>query len=202
MIELGAGLGCYTSYLIDAGAQVVASYEGAHNVESITHGLVHQADLSTNLTAVAARTSADWVLCLEVAEHIPRQLEPTFLANLAAFARSGIILSWSESPFGNGHVNFRDPTYVERRLAGLGYVLQVQAAGGNGTRTLPSHVSCRGCTHDHSLWHSTLIVPILRVRSQTRRGSCEAQRRSLRGSARPRLSSALIATMPPARWRC
>ena len=61
------------------------------------------------------------MLCLEVAEHIPRPYEETFLANLHGHNRRGIVLSWSDNPGGNGHVNIRDNAWVVRRLEAMGY---------------------------------------------------------------------------------
>ncbi|KAK7004434.1 hypothetical protein BgiMline_005954, partial [Biomphalaria glabrata] len=37
----------------------------------------------------------DWVLSIEVGEHIPPQYEDTYLDNLARHAREGLILSWA-----------------------------------------------------------------------------------------------------------
>jgi hypothetical protein len=123
VLELGAGTGCYTSALLDAGVRVDAAYDGVANVHEVTGGLVQHADLTTNLMARAMRPS-DWVLCLEVAEHIPRHLEGTFLHNIGSLAERGLILSWSNSvKQGNGHVNPRPQEYVEYRLAASGFVL-------------------------------------------------------------------------------
>ena len=46
---------------------------------------------------------ADWVVSLEVGEHIPPSGEAAFLANIRAHARVGAVLSWSASP-GKFHV--------------------------------------------------------------------------------------------------
>ncbi|CAE8593794.1 unnamed protein product, partial [Polarella glacialis] len=47
----------------------------------------------------------DWVLCLEVGEHVPKQYADALLSNLKRHARHGLIMSWSEDWEGIGHVN-------------------------------------------------------------------------------------------------
>ena len=49
----------------------------------------------SDLTAELQLGAADWVLCLEVAEHIPRAFEERLLANLDSHNRRGIVMSWS-----------------------------------------------------------------------------------------------------------
>ena len=39
---------------------------------------------------------ADWVLCLEVAEHIPLEHEDTLINNLHQHNRIGIVVSWAQ----------------------------------------------------------------------------------------------------------
>ena len=61
---------------------------------------------------------------------MPRRLvlEPTHRSgNSARHNAKGLILSWSEHTGGLGHVNPRPASYVEQRLKGLGYVLNVTA---------------------------------------------------------------------------
>ena len=82
-----------------------------------TGGLVHTVDLTTRMTLAPA----DWILCLEVAEHIPKQHEETFLSNLHRHNRNGIVLSWSDNPGGNGHVNIRSNAWVIERFGRMGY---------------------------------------------------------------------------------
>jgi hypothetical protein len=55
-------------------------FDGAGNVEEVTGGFVRFADLSLPLQM----PRADWVVALEVGEHIPSAFEPTFVRNLHA----------------------------------------------------------------------------------------------------------------------
>ena len=59
----------------------------------------------------------DWVMCLEVLEHIPAQFEDVAVFNIATHARKGLLISWA--PPGQGgyhHVNERGHAYVEQRF--------------------------------------------------------------------------------------
>ena len=82
-----------------------------------TQGLVLTADLATNLTL----PEADWVLCLEVAEHVPPEFESTFLSNLNRHARKGVVLSWSSERRGLGHRNPQSEAYAIGRMQSLGF---------------------------------------------------------------------------------
>ena len=94
VLELGAGKGCYSAALRRTGLMTgVRAIDGAPGVAEMTGGLVHTADLTAELQLGAA----DWVLCLEVAEHIPRAFEERLLANLDSHNRRGIVMSWLAS---------------------------------------------------------------------------------------------------------
>lgn len=119
VLELGAGLGCYTYYLNQSGTFTsVSGYEGASNVNELTDGFVKQADLAeeSNLGQF------DWVICLEVAEHIPAEFEATFVANIIRPSPKGIVLSWAlpDQP-GSGHVNGKTNEYVISLMGSKGF---------------------------------------------------------------------------------
>ena len=66
----------------------------------------------------------DWVVSIEVAEHIPPQFESIYLDNLVRHAKEGVILSWARpGQLGLSHVNNRPIEYVKEqmRLRGLIY---------------------------------------------------------------------------------
>ena len=119
VLELGAGKGCYTSALRRAGIPVRA-YDGAPGIAELTGGLVHTADLTSDLTLQLGKKSADWVLCLEVGEHIPQKHEDVLLHNVLDTARKGVIISWSNND-GNGHVNRRPNEYVIEEMERRGF---------------------------------------------------------------------------------
>jgi len=64
----------------------------------------------------------DWILSLEVGEHIPQQFEHQFINNLHNNNKRGIILSWAvEGQGGQGHFNERNNTYIKHIFSNLGY---------------------------------------------------------------------------------
>ena len=109
LLELGAGTGCYTHYLYQSKVfDRIVAYEGAANVENF----VLQADLAQLQDYGGA--SFDWVVSLEVAEHIPPEYKATFVANILAPSPQGIILSWAiPNQVGTGHVNCRSKSNVD-----------------------------------------------------------------------------------------
>ena len=124
VIELGAGKGCYAATLRRLPPRrpgesriAVRAFDGAPNVVSVTGGLVQHADLVKPLRL----SPAEWVLCLETAEHIPREYESQLLENLDKLNTVGIVLSWSNNAGGNGHVNLRTNQWVVQRFAQMGY---------------------------------------------------------------------------------
>jgi hypothetical protein len=69
----------------------VVSVEGAINVAELTDALVSQADLTHEHNF----WHFDWAITLEVAEHIPKQFEDTFIRNIVSTLPKGIIISWA-----------------------------------------------------------------------------------------------------------
>ena len=119
VLELGAGLGCYTHYFNASGKlSRIAGYEGAANVNELTNGFIKHADL----TEEHDFGQFDWVISLEVAEHIPSEFEAIFVANLLKPSPKGIVLSWAlpDQP-GSGHVNGKTNEYVISLLKTKGY---------------------------------------------------------------------------------
>lgn len=72
-------------------------------------------------------TRWDWALSLEVAEHIPRELEANFVGNLDRHACRGLVLSWGNQA-GEGHVNLRPLAEVEALFAARGFRSDAAAA--------------------------------------------------------------------------
>lgn len=61
----------------------------------------------------------DWVINLEVAEHIPQQFEDALVSNIVRHAKEGIIMSWAFETDGVRHINLRSMEYVEQKMASL-----------------------------------------------------------------------------------
>jgi hypothetical protein len=101
--DVGAGSGKYSEWLNDTGLVTAYAFDGSPDVELVTKGRVLSADLGRPLNLWRR---FDWVLCLEVAEHVQPDLTPTFLGNLDAHAEHGVVLSWARpGDEGLGHMN-------------------------------------------------------------------------------------------------
>lgn len=118
VVDLGAGLGQFGHYFEtkNRGGRYMA-FDGALNVETFTGGLVFHADLTEPLYF-----PADWVLSLEVGEHIPKQYEQAYVSNLVQNAKVGLVLSWAvPRQGGHGHVNERPNDAVISQMSTLGF---------------------------------------------------------------------------------
>ena len=68
------------------------------------------------------RQTEDWVISLEVGEHISHEVEKQVVANLHAHNRKGLILSWAHlKQRGHGHVNCHSKEYLLQLFEELGY---------------------------------------------------------------------------------
>lgn len=105
--DFGAGDGYYAdtfSRMFDTYA-----FDGNPYAEGNSGGLVKTMDLSLP----ADLPPVDWVVTLEVGEHIPPDREGVFLGNVCRSSRVGVILSWAvPGQGGTGHVNERPNQYI------------------------------------------------------------------------------------------
>src|SRR5512147_1480448 len=123
VLDVGCGDGAYTRALRKAGIDCYG-YDGNPNTPAITGGLCKIADFARPLVLGLY----DWVLCLEVGEHIPAEYESALLDNLDRHAKKGIILSWAvPGQGGREHVNERSNAYIKEQLAGLGFTNDLEA---------------------------------------------------------------------------
>ncbi|EOD03765.1 hypothetical protein EMIHUDRAFT_221932 [Emiliania huxleyi CCMP1516] len=113
VLDLGCGLGQYGRYFRAYAPSVRwQGLDGAENVQEATGGLVQFADLSEGLPRQHQQWY-DWKLSIEVAEHLPRHMEPTFMFNLASKVKHGVVISWARlGQHGNAHVNCQSDAYV------------------------------------------------------------------------------------------
>jgi len=121
--DFGSGNGSYVKFFREQGFDAVG-YEGNPNASQFPFCSV------LDLSQPVAVPVVDWVVSLEVGEHIPPQFEATFLANLDSANRHGVILSWAVPEFGGGHGHFneRPNMYITARMCEKGYVADVTAA--------------------------------------------------------------------------
>ena len=101
--DFGAGVGQYGHTLRSRHSGVQwRGWDGAGDVVTYTGGAVSFFDLTLPL----ALPRADWVVSLEVGEHVPRSHELQFIRNLHAHNCRGVLLSWAWYG-GFQHVNRR-----------------------------------------------------------------------------------------------
>ena len=90
--DFGAGVGQYGHALLSRRPEIRwRGYDGAGNIEQFTSGFIDWFDLSLPLSL----PRSDWVISLEVGEHVPHSLEEMVVRNLHAHNCRGIILSWA-----------------------------------------------------------------------------------------------------------
>ena len=120
MASFGDGPGRYKQLLQQTGElKGYDAYDGAPYSEITSEGRVKFLDLTLPQYGLPVY---DWVISLEVAEHIPRDFEKIFIDNIARHAKEGVILSWAvPGQDGYSHVNTRSFEYVKNLMESLGF---------------------------------------------------------------------------------
>ena len=118
VVDFGCGEGDYVGCLMKNGFDAVG-YDGNPLTPEITKGLGQVLDLSEPINL---HKQFDWVVSLEVGEHLPHQFERIFVENLMRHAKKGIVLSWAvKNQGGDGHFNEQNNDYIKALFAGYGY---------------------------------------------------------------------------------
>jgi len=139
IVDFGAGGGRYCDFLNKTGEYCCAAYDGTSNVVELSKGMVQTQRLDEYFDL---GRKFDWVMCLEVAEHIPKEAEEILLGNLRRHAEIGLILSWSEH--GDGpHQNAKPWEEVKGVMEASGFVLDMAAS----SRLRPQIAWMRGAVH-------------------------------------------------------
>lgn len=117
ILDIGCGLGSYTA-ILNIEVCPTKGIDGNPNTPQLTNGLCSVEDVSKDLDL----GKFDWVLSLEVGEHIPVKYQTTFIGNLDRHNTSGVVLSWAvEGQGGDGHVNCRNNDYIIGLFEDMGY---------------------------------------------------------------------------------
>mmetsp|Transcript_26548 Transcript_26548/g.41650 ORF Transcript_26548/g.41650 Transcript_26548/m.41650 type:complete len:347 (+) Transcript_26548:105-1145(+) len=132
VVDLGAGLGHYGKIFREEGSPVKSwvGFDGAMNVERATDGLVRFMDLTQPHPADERPcVNGDWVLSLEVAEHIPPQFTDHFIRNLRCSCTVGAVVSWAvpSQRGGLGHVNCKEQKDAIAAMERWGFVVDREA---------------------------------------------------------------------------
>lgn len=119
--DFGAGVGQYGGPLVKRFPDnfLYRGYDFAGDVESYTQGFIKYFNLAIPLNLPVA----DFVMCLEVGEHISNDDEGMVIRNLHRHNCKGIILSWGtpRQP-GMKHINLHPNDYFIDIFTELGYV--------------------------------------------------------------------------------
>ena len=120
--SFGDGPGEYKKHILSLNqVEKYDAFDGAPYTEETTDNLVEFLDLSVPIYHLP---KYDWVISMEVAEHIPKEFESIFINNLARHAKEGIILSWAAvGQSGFSHVNEQDLTYVINKFEKINFII-------------------------------------------------------------------------------
>jgi len=126
--DFGAGMGGYGIPLVRTFPDLVyLGYDGAGDIEVITQSFINYFDLTIPLNLPIT----DWVLSLEVGEHIPVEYEGMMVRNLHAHNCKGIILSWARLKQGGvNHINTHSKEYLRGVFENLDYRYDEEATEG------------------------------------------------------------------------
>ena len=121
VIDFGCGGGEYVRELKKT-IPYVEGWDGNPHTEEETGGLCKYADLSQPFIS----SKFDWVVSLEVGEHIPKESEQQFIDNLCEHAQQGILLSWAPpSQLGEGHINCQEGSYLIEEIYKRGFLVDM-----------------------------------------------------------------------------
>lgn len=123
VVDFGCGMGLYVKDLNAAGIKTVG-YDGNPATPKLTNNMCGVIDLSVDFDL---KRQFDWVVSLEVGEHLPKKYEKNYVQNLNKHAKNGIIMSWALlNQGGDGHVNEQPNEYIKNVFKTLGYENDVE----------------------------------------------------------------------------
>lgn len=146
VIEFGAGDGCYTGALHDLGQPRIEGFDSQLDIEARTEGLIKFADPTTHgvTTEVGGAKvgCADYILSLEMPQHVPTKFESEFLDNLKRHSSRGLIISWPNS----ARVHITDQQGkefdIDRQPIGVNFMLE---------KDVISKIEALGYSHNQTL---------------------------------------------------
>lgn len=119
LIDMGCGPGTYLRYFHDIGFEKLHGVEGT-DIPGREFGNVFVGDLTEPIDLQVQGN----VMCLEVAEHIPKEHMNMFLNNVLDHLDGVLLLSWGiPGQDGLGHVNCQHNIWVIREMSIRGYEL-------------------------------------------------------------------------------
>lgn len=121
--DIGCGNGTYCKALKAFSWPIVHGYEGTPNIKELN---IYDDIMVIDLTKRRwVEMNYDFVLCLEVGEHIPKQFEQIFVDNLCEYTHKDLVLSWAvPGQGGTGHFNEQPNIYVALEIRKRGFKLE------------------------------------------------------------------------------
>lgn len=120
--SFGDGPGAYKREILKLSeVKLYDAYDGAPFCEETSEGRVAFLDL---IVPQYGLPIYDWIISLEVAEHIPNKSEAIYIDNLVRHSKEGIVLSWAAPGQGGlAHINNRPHEYVVKLMEDHGFSL-------------------------------------------------------------------------------
>lgn len=124
LADFGCGMGTYVNAFMKNDINTIG-YDGNPNTPELTSNTCKVLDFSV---PIKFDNQFDWVMSLEVGEHLPKQFEETFINNLHVNNVRGIVLSWAiVGQGGDGHVNCQNNDYIKSIFHKLNYINDIDA---------------------------------------------------------------------------
>ena len=121
---MGCGDGSYVKKFNSSGLNC-EGYDGNPNTVEETNGLCKIIDLSKPFTL---ENKPEWILSLEVGEHIPKKYEKIFIENINNNNTKGVVLSWAlPNQGGLGHFNEQPNNYIKNLFYNLDYINDLES---------------------------------------------------------------------------
>jgi hypothetical protein len=130
--DIGAGVGQLQRLLKKKESPVdYAGFDGGDNIESMwgkttpvrgdPYHVVPEI-CWINAAAPVSLPKRDWVISIEVGEHIPQEYEAQFIDNLVGLCTDGVIVSWAvPGQGGRGHINEISNDYLVAEMRNRGF---------------------------------------------------------------------------------
>lgn len=148
VLDVGCGDGYYLN-LLNNNDIVCFGVDGNPNTPNLVGKACYVADLTDPFYLGG---TVDWVLSLEVGEHIPATFEHTFLHTLDVNNKKGIVLSWAiRGQGGDGHVNCLDNYEVVNKIEPMGYKWDIE-------NTMKLRINCAEYPNTGWWFRNTILV--------------------------------------------
>jgi cyclopropane fatty-acyl-phospholipid synthase-like methyltransferase len=124
LVDFGCGMGNYVKTFQENNINAIG-FDGNPNTPELTNNLCKVLDLSV---PKKFDEPFDWVMSLEVGEHLPPHFEDIYIENLHNNNKYGIVLSWAiKGQGGHGHFNEQNNDYIKSKICNLGYVNDIKS---------------------------------------------------------------------------